>query len=133
MRAAAVEIIAGVKNGMSLAGAVAASASAPQISAVSRGWAVTLAEEAIKAEAEIDDIIDHYVVHDLPPYAEIVYDILTLGIVEMRHADRNPKIVVSALVEQTKERGLERMSGLVNAVLRRVADKLAVQRAEKVA
>lgn len=84
-----------------------------------RAFAQLLAKTTLRRLGQIDDILNRFL--ERPPGAPRVMHILRLGVTQLLWLDTPPHAAVHSAVEMTKQTKMEKYSGLVNAVLKRVA------------
>lgn len=85
-----------------------------------RGFARTLVASTLRQLGRIDKMIDHRLQKPLPDYAEVVRDILRLGVCELLVLEIPAHATVDNAVNQTRLRGHDGFAGVVNAILRRI-------------
>lgn len=90
-------------------------------------WVIFM--RSVEQRTVIRAIIDKYVTKPLVGRNAAVDDILVCGVSELMSGKKPYKLVVASCVGYCKDLGFESMSGLVNAVLRKISDELALQRA----
>lgn len=93
------------------------------LSARDRAFTAELTYGSIKARRYLDWVLEPYVGgrnDTLPP---TIREILRLGIYQLRRMSVTPRAAVSEMVGVAKEHGHRGTAGLVNAVLRRIADE----------
>ena len=97
-----------------------------------KAFAQLLVKTTLRRLAQIDDLLKHFV--DRSPSPRIVHT-LRLGVAQLLWLDTPPHAAVHSAVEMTKQLRMDKFSGLVNAVLKRVVkegpDIVAKQDAEK--
>ncbi|MFC3168268.1 RsmB/NOP family class I SAM-dependent RNA methyltransferase [Paracoccus fontiphilus] len=116
-RAGALRLLAGVRDGLSLADQAGALKALPPADQARAG---RLAADVLRHQARADAVIRAYVSRKpSPPVA----DVLRLAVVEMLDGGGAPHGVVDAAVSLTRSLGKkgQAASGMVNAVLRKVA------------
>lgn len=85
-----------------------------------RAFAQLLVKIVLRRIGQIDDLIGKFLDHPLNSKTSRIMHILRLGIVQLMWLDTPPHAAVHSAVEMTKQIKLEKFSGLVNAVLKRV-------------
>ena len=97
-----------------------------------RAFAQLLVKTTLRRLAQIDDLLKHFV--ERSPSPRILHT-LRLGVAQLLWLDTPPHAAVHSAVEMTKQLRMEKFSGLVNAVLKRVSKEgpeiLAKQDAER--
>jgi 16S rRNA (cytosine967-C5)-methyltransferase len=100
-----------------------------------RAFAQLLAKTALRRLGQIDAILEQFIERPLNSRTSRVMHILRLGAVQLLWLDTPPHAAVHSAVEMTKQIKMEKYSGLVNAVLKRIAregkDLLATQDAAR--
>lgn len=86
-----------------------------------RAFAYLLVTTVLRRLGQIDAVIDGMVERRLPRSAMAVRDILRLGIGQLLFLETPAHAAVDTAVSLVADRGLDRFTGLVNAVLRRAA------------
>ncbi len=86
-----------------------------------RAFAYLLVTTVLRRLGQIDVVIDGMVERRLPRSAMAVRDILRLGIGQLLFLETPAHAAVDTAVSLVADRGLDRFTGLVNAVLRRAA------------
>ncbi len=86
-----------------------------------RAFAQLLVKIVLRRIGQIDELIGKFLEHPLNSKTSRIMHILRLGIVQLMWLDTPPHAAVHSSVEMTKQIKLEKFSGLVNAVLKRVA------------
>lgn len=86
-----------------------------------RAFAQLLAKTAIRRLGQIDDLLGRFLERPLEAKSVRVMHTLRLGVVQLIWLETPPHAAVHSAVEMTKQIKLEKYSGLVNAVLKRVA------------
>lgn len=99
----------------------------PQIDARDRAAAHRLAATVLRRRGTIDAVLEPYLSRT-PPYA--VMHILRIGAAGLLFLDTPPHAAVATAVALTRARNLPKFAGMVNAVLRRVAENGAAALAE---
>ncbi len=87
-----------------------------------RGFVHMLVATALRRLGQIDDVIAALIERPLPSTATMVQDILRLGAAQLLFLETPPHAAVNESVELTARLELTGFKGLVNAVLRRVAE-----------
>jgi 16S rRNA (cytosine967-C5)-methyltransferase len=82
-----------------------------------KAFAQLLVKTTMRRLNQIDDLLRHFV--DRAPSPRIVHT-LRLGVAQLMWLDTPPHAAVHSAVEMTKQLRMEKFSGLVNAVLKRV-------------
>ena len=86
-----------------------------------RAFARLIVSTVLRRTGQIDAVLDAFLERPLPRSGDAVQDILRLATAEILFLGVGAHASVDSAVSLTTSRGLERFSGLVNAVLRRVA------------
>lgn len=92
-----------------------------------RGFARLLAATVLRQKGQLDDLIDKVAdqkANDLRP--RDLLDLLRLGAAQLVFLETPPHAAVDTTVRMAERRGLSRQKGLVNAIMRRLADKAQV-------
>jgi 16S rRNA (cytosine967-C5)-methyltransferase len=122
-RAIALELLQDVlRRGRPLDEALAANADLPGLEARDRGFARLLAATVLRRLGQIDAAIDERLDHPLPANRAAVRDILRLGVAQIGFLGLASHAAVHTSVELVGGGGQAGMKGLVNAVLRRIAE-----------
>ncbi len=87
-----------------------------------RAFARLLSATVLRRLGQIDAAIDARLERPLPAKREIVRDILRLGIAQIAFLELAPHAAVDTSVALARARGQAGLTGLVNALLRRVAE-----------
>ncbi len=120
-RAAALDILRRVRTGQRFDAAHAAAVEG--LGDADRRLAHQIAAGVLRARSELDRRLRPLVSRDWSRTAPDLKDLLRVGTYQLTHLDRVPKYAaVQATVEVAKQLRGSRGAGLVNAVLRRVAD-----------
>lgn len=85
-----------------------------------RAFAQLLAKTTLRRLGQIDEMLKRFLEHPLPPKAMRIMHALRLGVVQLIWLETPPHAAVHSAVELAKQLKLEKFSGLVNAVLKRV-------------
>ncbi len=100
-----------------------------------RAFAQLLAKTSLRRLGQIDDILNRFMDRPLNARSSRIMHILRLGAVQLLWLETPPHAAVHSAVEMTKQIKMEKYSGLVNAVLKRVSregqDIIAKQNAAK--
>lgn len=86
-----------------------------------RAFAQLLVKTTMRRLGQIDDLINRFLEHPLSSKNARVMHALRLGVTQLIWLETPPHAAVHSAVEMTKQLKLEKYSGLVNAVLKRVA------------
>ncbi len=86
-----------------------------------RAFAQLLAKTILRRLGQIDVLLDNFIDRPLADHASRIMHILRIGTVQLLWLDTPPHAAVHSAVEMTKQVKMEKYSGLVNAVLKRVA------------
>lgn len=86
-----------------------------------RAFAQLLAKTTLRRLGQTDAILKQFIERPISPKASRVMHILRLGAVQLIWLKTPPHAAVHSAVEMTKQLKLDKYSGLVNAVLKRVA------------
>lgn len=86
-----------------------------------KAFAQLLAKTALRRLGQIDAILSQFLERPLAPSASRVMHTLRLGVVQLIWLDTPPHAAVHSAVEMTKQLKMEKFGGLVNAVLKKVA------------
>ena len=122
-RAIALDLLQDVlRRGRALDEALAANTDLPHLEARDRGFARLLTATVLRRLGQIDAAIDRRLEHPLPPNRQMVRDILRLGVAQAAFLGLAPHAAVDTSVELVGRGGQAGMKGLVNAVLRRIAE-----------
>jgi len=122
-RAIALELLQDVlQRGRPLDEALAANANLSGLEARDRAFARLLTATVLRRLGQIDAAIDERLERPLPANRNIVRDILRLGVVQIALLGLAPHAAVHTSVELVGRGGQAGMKGLVNAVLRRIAE-----------
>ena len=113
-----------LRNGQPFDEAFAASASTRAFSGLAfrdRAFAHAIAATALRRLGQIEDMLRRFLEKPLPPDAFEARFILIAGVAQLAFMEVAPHAAIGLAVEQAKEaRAARHLSGLVNAVLRRV-------------
>ncbi|UCH73452.1 MAG: RsmB/NOP family class I SAM-dependent RNA methyltransferase [Rhodospirillales bacterium] len=93
-----------------------------RLDARDRAFARLLVATALRRLGQIDAAIDARLARPLPRKRAAVRDILRLGVVQLAALDTKPHAAVDTAVALARARGQAGLAGLVNAVLRRIAE-----------
>ncbi len=96
------------------------------LSASDRGFARALAMLVLRRGGEADAVIARYVSEALPPRLAMVQHILRLGVAQLAWLGTPPHAAIHTAVELAKQLKFTNQSGLVNAVLNKVAKALPI-------
>ncbi len=94
----------------------------PRLEARDRAFARLLVATVLRRLGQIDAAIDARLERPLPQKRAVVRDILRLGVAQVAVLGTRPHAAVDTAVALTEARGQEGLKGLVNAVLRRIAE-----------
>lgn len=86
-----------------------------------RAFAQMLAKTALRRLGQIDAILADFLERPLAPSASRIMHTLRLGVAQLVWLETPPHAAVHSAVEMTKQLKMEKFSGLVNAVLKKVA------------
>ncbi len=86
-----------------------------------RAFAQLLAKTVLRRLGQIDDIFQRFLEHPLKPSASRIMHTLRLGAAQLIWLETPPHAAVHSAVEMTKQVKMEKFGGLVNAVLKKVA------------
>jgi 16S rRNA (cytosine967-C5)-methyltransferase len=86
-----------------------------------RAFAQMLTKTTLRRLGQIDDLLKHFLERPLPPKSSRIMHTLRLGTAQLLWLNTPPHAAVHSAVEMTKQLKMEKMSGLVNAVLKRVS------------
>jgi 16S rRNA (cytosine967-C5)-methyltransferase len=103
--------------------AFAERADAAGLEARDRAFVHNLCATALRRLGQIDDVISAYIERQLPRSATAVHDILRLGATQLLFLGTPAHAAVNESVELAAAHDLGGFKGLVNAVLRRIADE----------
>lgn len=92
----------------------------PGMSPSDRAFAQLLAKTTLRRLGQIDDILKRFLEHPLSARTSRVMHILRLGVTQLLWLETPPHAAVHSAVEMTKQIRMEKYSGLVNAVLKRI-------------
>jgi len=99
-----------------------------------RAFAQMLAKTVIRRTGQIDAILNGFMERPLGAKASRIMHILRLGVAQLIWLETPPHAAVHSAVEMTKQVKMEKFSGLVNAVLKRVSrEGLALANAQDAA
>jgi 16S rRNA (cytosine967-C5)-methyltransferase len=122
-RAIALDLLQDVlRRGRALDEALAANGDLPRLEARDRAFARLLTATVLRRLGQIDAAIDQRLERPLPPKRAAVRDILRLGVAQIAFLGLAPHAAVDTSVELVGKGGQAGMKGLVNAVLRRIAE-----------
>lgn len=88
-----------------------------------RAFAQLLAKTTLRRLGQIDDILGRFMERPLAPSASRILHTLRLGVAQLLWLDTPAHAAVHATVEMAKQIKMEKFSGLVNAVLKKVAQE----------
>lgn len=88
-----------------------------------RAFAQMLAKTVLRRLGQIDELLQRFLEHPLKPGASRIMHTLRLGTVQLVWLDTPPHAAVHSAVEMTKQMKMEKFGGLVNAVLKKVAQE----------
>ncbi len=86
-----------------------------------RAFAQLLAKTTLRRLGQIDEILNRFMERPLSPRTSRIMHTLRLGVTQLLWLETPPHAAVHSAVEMTKQLKMEKYSGLVNAVLKRVA------------
>lgn len=86
-----------------------------------RAFAQLLAKTTLRRLGQIDDILKRFLEKPIAPSASRIMHTLRLGTAQLLWLDTPPHAAVHATVEMAKQIKMEKFSGLVNAVLKKVS------------
>ena len=86
-----------------------------------RAFAQMLAKTALRRLGQIDEILAKFMERPLAPSASKIMHILRIGVAQLIWLETPPHAAVHCAVEMTKQVKMEKFSGLVNAVLKKVS------------
>ena len=122
-RAIALELLQEVlRHRRPLDDALAASRDLARLEPRDRAFARLLTATVLRRLGQIDAAIDARLERPLPAKRAIVRDILRLGVAQIAFLDLAPHAAVDTSVALARARGQAGLTGLVNALLRRVAE-----------
>jgi len=122
-RAIAVDLLQAVlRSGRPLDEALATSRDLARLDPRDRAFARLLVATALRRLGQIDAAIDARLERPLPAKRAAVRDILRLGVAQIAFLGTAPHAAVDTSVALVRRRGQEGLAGLVNAVLRRIAE-----------
>ena len=126
-RAISLELLQGVlRRGRPLDDALAANADLPRLEPRDRAFARMLTATVLRRLGQIDAAIDARLERPLPANRAAVRDILRLGVAQIAFLRLAAHAAVDTSVELVGRGGQAGMKGLVNAVLRRIAEAGAI-------
>ncbi len=126
-REAAIQILESTRSGTSFE--IAHAAAVEGLSDPDRRLAHEIAAGVLRARTELDSWITPLLSAGLDGTPSELRDLLRIGVYQLIHLDRVPSYAaVEATVEVAKRRRGSRGAGLVNAILRRVADSPTTSR-----
>jgi 16S rRNA (cytosine967-C5)-methyltransferase len=85
-----------------------------------RAFVRALVSLSLRRKGGLDAVTDACLAHPLPPAAAAARHVLALGLTQVLFMGTADHAAVSSSVDLARARGLDRQSGLINAVLRRV-------------
>lgn len=94
----------------------------PRLAARDRAFVRLLVATVLRRRGQIDAAIGARLERPLPAKSAVVHDILRLGVAQLAILGLKPHAAVDTAVQLAAERGHAGLKGLVNAVLRRVAE-----------
>jgi len=122
-RAIAVDLLQAVlRRSRPLDEALAANRDLARLDPRDRAFARLLVATALRRLGQIDAAIDARLERPLPAKRAAVRDILRLGVAQIAFLGTAPHAAVDTSVVLVRRRGQEGLAGLVNAVLRRIAE-----------
>lgn len=86
-----------------------------------RAFAQLLAKTALRRKGQIDAILKEFIERPLSSGASRIMHTLRLGVAQLIWLETPPHAAVHSAVEMTKQLKMEKYSGLVNAVLKKVS------------
>lgn len=86
-----------------------------------RAFAQLLVKTTLRRMGQIDDLLNRFLEHSLASKASRIMHTLRLGVAQLIWLETPPHAAVHSAVEMTKQLKMEKFSGLVNAVLKRIA------------
>jgi 16S rRNA (cytosine967-C5)-methyltransferase len=86
-----------------------------------RAFAQLLAKTTLRRLGQIDDLLQNFLEQPIDKQNSRIMHALRLGVTQLIWLETPPHAAVHSAVEMTKQLKLEKYSGLVNAVLKRVA------------
>lgn len=92
-----------------------------------RAFARLLVVTALRRLGEVDDMLGRLMQRPLPDKLSLVRQVLRLGVVQLRFLDTPPHAAIDQAVRLVRALDRPNMTGLVNAVLRKVPDLPAVE------
>ena len=111
-----------LQRGRPLDEALAANADLPHLESRDRAFARLLTATVLRRLGQIDMAIDRRLEHPLPANRTVIRDILRLGVAQIAFLGLASHAAVHTSVELVGRGGQAGMKGLVNAVLRRIAE-----------
>jgi len=111
-----------LQRGRPLDEALAANADLPHLEIRDRAFARLLTATVLRRLGQIDLAIDERLEHPLPANRTVIRDILRLGVAQIAFLGLASHAAVHTSVELVGRGGQAGMKGLVNAVLRRIAE-----------
>lgn len=86
-----------------------------------KAFAQLLAKTVVRRLGQIDELLAHFMERPLAPSASRIHHILRLGVAQLIWLETPPHAAVHCAVQMTKQVKMEKFSGLVNAVLKRIS------------
>jgi len=86
-----------------------------------RAFAQLLVKTVLRRMGQIDAILNQFLEHPLSPKSSRIMHTLRLGVAQLIWLETPPHAAVHSAVEMTKQLKMDKFSGLVNAVLKRIA------------
>jgi len=111
-----------LRRGRALDEALAGSSDLLCLETRDRAFVRLLTATVLRRLGQIDAAIDARLERPLPPKRAVIRDILRLGVAQIAFLDLAPHAAVDTSVELVGRGGQAGMKGLVNAVLRRIAE-----------
>lgn len=93
----------------------------PMLNPSDRGFAQLLVKTTLRRMGQIDALLAAFIDKPLSPHASRIMHILRMGVAQLIWLETPPHAAVHSAVEMTKQVKMEKYSGLVNAILKRVA------------
>jgi 16S rRNA (cytosine967-C5)-methyltransferase len=111
-----------LRRGRALDEALAGSSDLLRLETRDRAFVRLLTATVLRRLGQIDEAIDARLERPLPPKRAVIRDILRLGVAQIAFLELAPHAAVDTSVELVGRGGQAGMKGLVNAVLRRIAE-----------
>jgi 16S rRNA (cytosine967-C5)-methyltransferase len=111
-----------LRRGRALDEALAGSSELLRLEPRDRAFVRLLTATVLRRLGQIDAAIDARLERPLPPKRAVIRDILRLGVAQIAFLELAPHAAVDTSVELVGRGGQSGMKGLVNAVLRRIAE-----------